>query len=236
VRRGPFRADQARPSGRLLPLHPVPAPDRRGRVSPQAGIDGDTLGRGIGQGLASSRRRLREMPLSRVQGASLSPAIPSRFPACSPIAAQACRCSGPVSRSRSTSCGPSSILRRCCRSGRCRCLPSATGSISSSSSSRVTPASARSRSRASCGSGVVPITLSINAVVDLQLVQAVLDRLSLGQQRALLGCRAALLSPVRQLGRRLVGITCSNAVQGVAGATGLGAVIVGVQPLVAAIK
>ena len=47
------------------------------------------------------------------------------------------------------------------------------------------------------------ITLSINAVVDLQLVQAVLDRLSLGQQRALLGCRAALLSPVRQLGRRL---------------------------------
>jgi LysE type translocator len=176
------------------------------------------------------------MPLSRVQGASLSPAIPSRFPACSPIAAQACRCSGPVSRTRSTGCGPSSILRRCCRSGRCRCLPSATGSISSSSSSRVTPASARSRSRASCGSGVVPITLSINAVADLQLVQAVLDRLSLGQQRALLGCRAALLSPVRQRGRRLVGITCSNAVQGVAGATGLGAVIVGVQPLVAAIN
>jgi hypothetical protein len=34
-------------------------------------------------------------------------------------------------------------------------------------------------------------------------VQAVLDRLSLGQQRALLGCRAALLSQVRQLGRRL---------------------------------
>ena len=31
-------------------------------------------------------------------------------------------------------------------------------------------------------------------------------------------------------------MTCSNAVQGVAGATGLGAVIVGVQPLFAAIK
>ena len=76
MRRRSLRAHRAGAGRRLLPLHSLPAPYRNGRVS--AGADRRphvpvAPRRGVGEGLAPSRRRFREGLLPRMRGAPVQP-------------------------------------------------------------------------------------------------------------------------------------------------------------------